>query len=108
MRYVAVVVGLVAVLSAASTADGRGSLVSRRCPSFHIGPAYYSSIATEGVRCPVARRLLDRTMLSSIRQGRVSWSYGGYRWRFRPVDEVSARIVGRKGERLIRARFAVA
>jgi hypothetical protein len=80
---------------------------SRRCPDFHIGPAYYSNIRAVGVGCPRARRLLDKTMLSTIRRGREQWSYGGFRWRLTRIDEVSGRVVGRKGTRTIRCVFAV-
>jgi hypothetical protein len=79
-----------------------------RCRDFSIGPAGFSNILVAGVTCPVAKRLLDRTTLSRVRRNRTVWTYGGFRWWFIPVDEVSAKIVGTSGVKLVTADFAVA
>ena len=91
-----------AALAASSAA---GVIGSWTCSPFSVGPATFRSITAVGVPCSTARRLLDRTTLSRVRRGRRAWTYAGFRWRFRPLSESSARVSGSSGRRRITAIF---
>lgn len=82
-------------------------LSARGCPSFSIGPDSFSSIRVSNVTCSRARRLLDQTTLSRVRQGRTDWSYARWRWSWRASTPSSALVRGRRrGGKRIRARFS--
>ena len=98
---------------AAVAALGIGALAPRppvaaaaSCPGFALGVDYFSAIETTGTTCAVAKRLLDKTTLTSNRRGRVSWSYGGWMWSLRRVNEMESVISGRQSSRRIAARWS--
>ena len=91
-------VALVAALSLAPSAQARS------CSSFRAGAVdYFSAFRASGTSCDRARALLSRAILSSSRKGASSWSYGGWSWRLKSRDEMSARVSGASGVKRISA-----
>lgn len=76
---------------------------ARSCGNAIAGTAYFSKITVRGVSCTTAKRLLDRTTLTSNRGGAAFWRYAGWRWSITGLDETSNRITGRRGAAVIRA-----
>lgn len=103
------------ILASSSPAGAKMTLASssmprrevNRCRDFSIGPAGYANILVTRVTCQAAKRLLDRTMLGRVRQGRSTWTYSGFRWWFIPTEVSAGRIVGTSGLKLVTADFGV-
>jgi hypothetical protein len=95
------------VSPAAFASPGTSSNRVGRCRSFTVGTAVYTDIRVVGVMCPLVTRLLNQSMLSKIRRGRMSWTYGGFRWWFLPTDPLGGMVIGTSGTKLITAGFGV-
>lgn len=80
---------------------------ARSCPDFTVGVVAFSRIKVTRVSCSKARRLLDQATLDVNRHGAATWLHAAWLWTFRGLDETSAVVRGRRGERRIRATFAV-
>ena len=79
---------------------------TRSCSNFLVGTAYFSKIRAKGVKCARAKVLLDRTTLSSVRRDRRKWSYGGWKWTIKGVDETTNRITGKRRSARITATWS--
>ncbi len=86
----------------------RAPIKTTGCKSFAVGTAGFSKVRVAKVSCSEASELLDRTTLSTVRRGRKSWTYAGWSWSFRDVDENHAVVAGKRaGGRRISALFGV-
>lgn len=79
---------------------------SRSCKNFLAGTAYFAKIRVTNVSCSKAKRLLDRTTLTSNRGGATYWTYGGWRWSITGVNEMENRIRGTRGSARITAHWS--
>jgi len=80
------------------------SAEARSCESFRAGSVdYFSSVKASGVSCSRARTVLLRTTLAKNRRGAKVWSYAGWGWRLRGINEMAARVTGQSGAKRIQA-----